>query len=323
MASNLRQTSGSIFSGNPITVSCRAMNISEEVFFHRVIFIVTVAGSTFNFPAQVQEEGGEVEMDISSALRAIFDNYQWSAETLVSPSATWKVTAHDEYFLNGELKVTDKVSLSGTECYPGGFSDYERIMNNVAIPMRFSRKPTNAPEVVEVGDSVCVPVTGNRPQSAIYTLSEEGLYSDINVYAKKIEKNERRMSIRFINKYGCLESISIPGAGKKKANYNVNQFVVALRERFDKPSHKYVKKEEDPEMWEFSSGPLTYEWQQWFLHEFLTAEHAWANINGKWIRINVFPEEEIEYFNKTKRDMYEVQFSIQFDINGHIGTLNK
>lgn len=291
------------------------MNIVKPSF-HRMIFNVMAAGETLAFSSPVLTEGGEVEVDISSALRSVFDGYVWTPNTVTTPSATWTVEAYDEYMTDGEVKRSDKITLQGTATYPGGFSDYERITAQCALPRWFSRKPTSSPEIVAVGETVCLPATGNRPQSRIVTVTTEGMQTEVNAYAVPVDKNAPRLSLRFVNAFGCLESISVPRAYQRTATFTAQEHIMARQERFDTPSHVVVRKQGGTETWRCTSDPVDREWQQWFLHDLLMAEQVWVNISGTWIRVHIIPEEEITYRDETKSDMYLVTFGLRFDING-------
>lgn len=315
MPTNLRITSGSIFADNPITIAGTAASI-DKTAFHRVVFDVTVNGEVLTSSIPVITEGGQVEIDISSALRAILDSTERTPTDTSVPAVSWSVHAYDEWMKEGQVLKDSEANLSGTTVYAGAFSDYERITGNTSLPRRFSRKPSSLPEIVCVGDTVCVPATGSVPQSQLITVSKPGKQDNINVFAIPVDASEQRMTIHFINSYGCLESISVPRSFKRQSDYVTTTHVKAKQERFDNPSHAVVRKQQDRETWQFTSGPIDEQWQQWFLHDFLMAEDAWLNISNSWVRIHIIPEETITYLDKTNNNVLEVLFSAQFDING-------
>ena len=117
MASYLRVVEGSIFNGNPITFAVNPLKIEGSApAFHRMVFDVKCGISGGNYETirltepVLTEDGAEVMVDISSALRSFRDSYQYSPEPGVMPVVKFNVSAYDEYMINGNPGQSQPVS---------------------------------------------------------------------------------------------------------------------------------------------------------------------------------------------------------------------
>jgi len=109
MASGLNIEGASPLIGSPITYKVRAATISGSVAFHRVKLTVHAAldgdtaytDLTLSSPA---ESGEWLHFDISSALRAVADRYEYTYTPPASyPRVRYTLSACDEYMQNGEV----------------------------------------------------------------------------------------------------------------------------------------------------------------------------------------------------------------------------
>lgn len=354
MAKNIKLTSGSIFNGNPITFTVEPLVVTgtdsdgNTVYpsFHRIIFEVTCgmddnsSGSyetiKMSSPVEQEKSGTVVQIDISSALRIFRDSYEYTPNAVTYPFVSFNVKAYDEYMLNGEVK-TD----IGAVYYPssstylrtlfGGFSDFERLISGVTRDASdLSRKPTATPQIVTQGDTFAYTPSYSSsqsissssslvpPTSVITTISQEGeqTIGGQSIYALPSTEANKRTTFRFINGFGVLESISIPKAYSKKLSVTSTSYAVAKQETFNSFSRASVKKQNDQESWLFVTDPLTEEWLQWYLHEFLMSEHIWMEVKDTWVPCTIIPDEDITFLDKTQYSMYSVSFTVQLDING-------
>ena len=164
MAAALVIIEGTVFNGNPITFSVLPLKIEGSTpAFHRMVFEVKCGISGGNYETirltelVLTEDGAEVMVDISSALRSFRDSYQYSPEPGVMPVVKFNVSAYDEYMINGNPGQTEPISyLPGSNVKQtlfGGFSGYERLTaeNNTMPVSRLTRKPTTAPQLNCVG----------------------------------------------------------------------------------------------------------------------------------------------------------------------------
>ena len=241
----------------------------------------------------------------------------------------------------------------GTEiCYfyalQGAFSDFERLVNgsdNRADISYWTRKPQSVPEVVFCGEQYVRPIDFTAqlsfdhasedvppqfingapvggPKSVAHNVgTTEGalVLGGASVYA--IKKPQDGYVVRFINGLGCLESLHVRTLPKKTVPINTEKYVISRQETFGKFSRGLAVKSGNREEWRMSSGPLDEAWASWYLHEFLPAESCWVkatapNNSVVWLPVHVIPEETMTLVDRTKTDPYEIQFTLQMDIEG-------
>ena len=342
MAAALVIIEGTVFNGNPITFSVLPLKIEGSTpAFHRMVFEVKCGISGGNYETirltepVLTEDGAEVMVDISSALRSFRDSYQYSPEPGVMPVVKFNVSAYDEYMINGNPGQTEPISyLPGSNVKQtlfGGFSDYDRLTaeNNTMPVSRLTRKPTTTPQLACVGETVIYVAPYNpaidifsskwdAPEANAFTITKEGLQTvgDISIFAMPQSEAVRRTEFRFINSFGVLESISVPRVYSKKLNITSTSYIVTRRETLRSFSREAVRKQNNQESWDFQTDPLDEAWLAWYLHEFLMSEHTWINIKGKFLPCTIIAEEEITFQDETKQEMHSVSFTAKLDFCG-------
>ena len=342
MAAALVIIEGTVFNSNPITSSVLPLKIEGSTpAFHRMVFEVKCGISGGNYETirltepVLTEDGAEVMVDISSALRSFRDSYQYSPEPGVMPVVKFNVSAYDEYMINGNPGQTEPISyLPGSNVKQtlfGGFSDYDRLTaeNNTMPVSRLTRKPTTTPQLACVGETVIYVAPYNpaidifsskwdAPEANAFTITKEGLQTvgDISIFAMPQSEAVRRTEFRFINSFGVLESISVPRVYSKKLNITSTSYIVTRRETLRSFSREAVRKQNNQESWDFQTDPLDEAWLAWYLHEFLMSEHTWINIKGKFLPCTIIAEEEITFQDETKQEMHSVSFTAKLDFCG-------
>lgn len=342
MAAALVIIEGTVFNGNPITFSVLPLKIEGSTpAFHRMVFEVKcgISGGSYETIRLTEpvltEDGAEVMVDISSALRSFRDSYKYSPEPGVMPVVKFNVSAYDEYMINGNPGQTEPISyLPGSNVKQtlfGGFSDYDRLTaeNNTMPVSRLTRKPTTTPQLACVGETVIYVAPYNpaidifsskwdAPEAKAFTITKEGLQTvgDISVFALPQSEAIRRTEFRFINSFGVLESISVPRVYSKKLGITATNYTVTRRETLRSFSREAVRKQNNQESWNFQTDPLDEAWLAWYLHEFLMSEHTWININGKFLPCTIIADEEITFQDETKQEMHSVSFTAKLDFRG-------
>ena len=344
MAAYLKLVDGSIFNGNPITFAVTPLKIEGSTpSFHRMVFEVKcgMSGISGNYETirltepVLAEDGTEVTVDISSALRTFRDSYEYSPEPGVMPVVKFNVSAYDEYMVNGNPGQTEPIFyLSGDEVKQtifGGFSDYDRLTAATeAMPVsRMTRKPATTPQLACVGETIIyvdpyspavdfLTPTWDAPEAKAFTITNEGQQTigDISVFAMPQSEASHRTEFRFINSFGVLESFSVPRVYSKKLGITATSYTVTRRETLRSFSREAVRKQNNQESWDFQTDPLDEAWLAWYLHEFLMAEHTWINIDGKFLPCIITVEDEITFDDKTKETMHSVSFTAKLDFHG-------
>lgn len=346
MAQKINLTSGSVFAGNPITFTITP-SVATKPSFHRVIVEVHFDDGTGSYETNkltipVTTEGRDVSLDISSALRIPLDNYEYTAIPTTYPVVSWYIKAYDEYMDNngevhtnvGEVYYPQKPVSGGStnlRCIAGAFSDIERLKSGVTKAVTLlSCKPTATHEIAVVGESFIYPVSYSAaqnlassssltaPASREQEITKKGAQSIQGhpIYALPSSEAENRTTFRFINRFGCLESISVPKSYSQKMSVESTQYTKSIQETFNQFSRAAIKKQNDRESWLYQSDPLTKEWQQWYLHEFLMSEHVWLKANDTWLPCTISLEDEIAIKDETTKNMYSVSFTATLGING-------
>lgn len=348
MAKKITLTSGSVLAGNPITLTITPSVVTKPSF-HRVIVEVNFDDGTGSYETNkltipVTTEGRDVSLDISSAIRITLDSYEYTATPSTYPLVSWYVKAYDEYMdNNGKVHTnTDVVyypadgsknkGATNLRCIAGAFSDIERLKAGVTKAVTFlSCKPTDVPEVAVVGESFVYPVSYTEaqtlaasssltaPSSVEEEITAEGAQSIQGhpIYAIPSSEADNRTSFRFINRFGCMESISVPKSYSQKLNVETTEYTKSIQETFNQFSRSVINKKNDNESWLYQSDPLTENWLQWYLHEFLMSERVWLKIQDVWLPCTIAMEDEITIMDKTSKNMHAVSFTAKLGINGN------
>ena len=338
MASNLQLISGSPLIGSPIVYQVTAGSPVGDVTFQRVKLYVSAGLSTDGvmrrYPlSQPAQKGETVRIDISTALQAVADKYEYTAEPpTYYPYILFTLEACDEYMQNGQNSGdVGIVTNPGGRALMGSFSDLERLRAQQAgrNTTRFSRKPSGAAvEIVTVGETylraepmnVGIATIQNGPRMRQSTISGEGYHTlsvgseSIKVYA--VPASPDRYWLRFVNGLGVVESVSVESLVSEEVNYKVSEHVIARQELFNQVSRAAVIKQNDQERLKLSSGPVDRLWQQWYLHELLPTPAAWIWIDGLWIPCHIVPEETVSGISRADGKLLEVQFTVRLDISG-------
>ena len=339
MASNLQLISGSPLIGSPIVYQVKAGSPVGDVTFQRVKLYVSAGLSTDGvmrrYPlSQPAQKGETVRIDISSALQAVADKYEYTAEPPTNyPYILFALEACDEYMQNGQNSGdVGIVTNPGGRALMGSFSDLERLRAQQAgrNTTKFSRKPNGqaSVEIVTVGEtylraepmSVGIATIQNGPRMSQFAIAGEGLHTlsvgseSIKVYA--VPDSPDRYWLRFVNGLGVVESVSVASLISEEVNYKVSEYVVARQELFNQVSRGAVIKQNDQERLKLSSGPIDRLWQQWYLHELLPTPAAWIWIDGLWIPCHIVPEETVSGISRADGKLLEVQFTVRLDISG-------
>lgn len=348
MAQKINLTSGSVFAGNPITLTITP-SVATKPSFHRVIVEVNFDNGTGSYETNkltipVTTEGRDVSLDISSAIRIPLDSYAYAATPSTYPVVSWYVKAYDEYMdSNGKVHTnagevfypadgSKNAGSTDLRCIAGAFSDMERLKSGATKAVTIlSCKPTATHEIAVVGESFVYPVSYSAgqslaassslsaPASKEQSITKEGAQSIQGhpIYALPSTEAETRTTFRFINRFGCLESISVPKSYSQKLNVETTEYTKSIQETFNQFSRSAIKKQNDRESWLYQSDPLTEEWLQWYLHEFLMSEHVWMKVKGTWLPCTIAMEDEITIKDNTTQNMYSVSFTATLDINGN------
>lgn len=353
---------GSPLCGSPISIKVKAMSLpvpaGSVLTFHRVMVEVKAGLSglsngeyiTQQFMAAV-ESGEVVEMDISSALRSVADNYEYTPDATTYPRIKFQVKAWDVYRIDGDVKDRqEEVILPDANQYYyallGKYNDLERIMaGSIKLVKDFCNKPSS-PQIVCVGENFAYTpsFTGNEGGSAVSSfkgysfndmpvgptsqtviITREG-YQNIGnttVYALSAIHLRDRFQFRFINHLGVLDSYSCYSLEEQGNDIVSEAKTLAERENFNTFSRGIMRKLSDKEWIKLTAGSLDRDWLDWLRHEFLMAEHVWLYVpftesTGTWLRCLIETEDSINAINRHTDTPLSLNIKVRLDINGTI-----
>lgn len=299
----------------------------SDATFQRVVAVVSVSETlgteieTFKF--SVPTKGGEdIPMDISSAVRAMADNHRYAADTLAYPSYQLQIDLYEEYLIDGVVRKVQGQGLSQSgRIYVGTLSDMERLTGE--RPPKWSRKPTASPQLAWTGSRMAVAgkatevvddtLVWTDPSAAERTVPN-GPNTTYNTYGT--DKPSDGYQLRFINSLGVHEDAFLQCLRTTEVDVETTRYVIARQETVTDFSRRMAVKKNDHEKWKMSSGPVDAVWQQWYLHEVLMARWAWLLVGSRWVPVHIIPEETVNGMDRQKASLLEVQFTIEFDING-------
>lgn len=361
MAQHIILTSGSILNGSPITLSVKPNIISGELSFHRIILEIK-CGMTevesgdyeiikMSSPVEA-EDGKDVTIDISSALRTFRDSYEYTPTPSTYPIVKFNIKTYDEYMIKGEVRQTSPIYYPQNpedlpadrrdEAYMrtlfGKFPDIIRLTTTTGYKTltTLTQKPKTTPQIVAIGETLAYTppydteqqLIGSHtliaPQSKATEVKKEGLQTlgYQTIYALPSTEAINRQVFRFINTFGVLESISTPSAYSKNLNIKSTPYILARQETFNQFSRSAIRKHSNNESWHFKTDPLDESWIRWYLHEFLMSEYIWIAITPTsttetiWLPCTITPEEDITFIDHTKTSEYTLTFTAKFDLNG-------
>ncbi len=339
MAKLLKFNSGGAFAKSPIIYDVTAETLTGNITFHLVKMKVTAtisnAPTATEYQMEQNTDEGEIHsFNISSALSALIDNYEF---TVIPPAEypyiQFHISVWDEYMKDGQLyENVAPINDNGGFALFGSFSDYERYVSDITRTITaMSSKPTSTPEIVEAGEIFIKPKAMNGatilnitagPQSIQYpitidTNNPKGLRTidGISVYVRNPSVD--RFHFRFINRFGVMESIAVNSLVSISTSITSTKSTLAQRNVFNDVARGYVRKANDIEEWKLSSGPIDKNWQQWYIHEFIMSSWIWIYYRDTWVRCHIKPGETVTGYNGYDGNPLSIEFSVELDITGY------
>ena len=191
MAKKIEFLSGSPLIGNPLVLSVTPSTHKSTYNFHRTqlkVFarLIVPGGDSdeeeqeFKFSTAVDATTTKVQFDVSSALRAVADRYQYDATPPQQyPYVKFRVAAADDWMIDGRLYENqdrqkwpaEDVTISGhtytfyAYAFMGKFTDMERLQASGEDTQQLdvmTCKPTEGMEVVHQNCTIVYPVAFQR-----------------------------------------------------------------------------------------------------------------------------------------------------------------
>ncbi len=342
------------FAGSPVVIDIEGLEWSKNgqevtspftVVRVEVIYNGNVVG---NFKV---DTGGQtsISFDISSALRAIWADYDFSAEIPAANlsdkqifSRTYRdysLVVYTEYIdsQDGQFTSPNSGEFTGGKCGIGWLTEWERydIGNKENADMSYwqhrnkrngdaSTKPTSSPERVGK-DSITswVDVGNNGTKSVFYPSSRGNGVSDnaANDYTDHaplvLRDNIAYIDFLFVNRRGAVETCS--GQPLEQMDIEVETHSYA---RIERPAFKPTRtlmsiSKGGRRSWLMSSGLQTREWAEWWTMEFLQAKRWWMLYEGKYVPVIVEPaKKSVTIYDRSKQEMSHVDFTVTLAVEG-------
>lgn len=345
MAKSITIESGSILIGNPICVGVVSENVGSKATFHRVKLTVEailsseLEGEIFELSATAGDSE-TIVFDVSDALRTAARKYRFAPVTAKTtfPFIKYKLSAHDEYMIDGILK--EKVGVreyaSTLNALMGAFTDIERYLSgNTKTLNAFSRKPEDG-EVCSSDETVVYPIGGNYGYTVSSTLTEGPSVGVVSLRGKSgmqqiggrnvyVDPNaENRIQFQFVNGLGVIESVSAETLETLSTEGSNENYSITAPSGFGSVNRLFVRKSGRRPTFKCSTGNISKEWAVWWHDEFLGSdnfrrmlpESCWVKISGHWIPCAVYTEEDLTIFDRTKSDMIHIDFTVALSIDG-------
>lgn len=340
----------SYFSGSPVVIDITGLAWPNNpaspftVVKLEVIYNDRVVG-TF------REDTGNstsISFDISSALRAIWSDYDFSNEVAAATSAKKKtdevrciLRAKRSYSLricteyiatDGVFTTSGGVAFTGGQCIIGSMTEMER--SKVTDPaygdlsafehtgLRYgdaSTKPVSSPEFVG-SDSITswVDVTFDNTTSQYYADTAAQVNDTTTNHAPIVARDTIPYTdFLFVNRRGAvetcsarmLEALSIGVEAKQYARVGTPSFI---------PSRSIMAiTSGGRRSWAMSSGHQTREWAEWWTLEFLMAERHWMWYDGAFVPVTVTPaKKDTGIYDRAKQQMPSVDFTVTLALEG-------
>ena len=240
---------------------------------------------------------------------------------------------------------------------PGAYTDLQRLLKPEDTESFLGREKilSNKPdfEAIPVGGKLVVPMfCVNRRFETVYmdTTLGKNAVGNHNLYANQVswttltipettEQGEHSLLwagmdvppfffyavpeqpyaayFEFVNRLGAVESIYTYGRAVRKSSIKSERQVRKHSTSF-RPNARYVKRVLlEGESLEFSTGPVSREWAQWFVSEFFASEHTWmySEKAGCMVPVIIECEEDMEVFNETESEVLDLKFTVTRCIN--------
>lgn len=314
-------------SGLPIIYTARA-DARTGASFHRILLTVTVSSSDgrsdifqFSTPTSGDED---VDFDISSAIRALADGYQYEANILTYPTYSFTIDVREEWMVDGDIRsAAGGQATQGNHVYHGRISDYSRLYSQ--WPKVWSTRPVTSPMIAFTGSTLIVP----GPAVTVYPSWTAPAVSTVTVAAGPssvggdaalpifgIPAPRDGYELRFINSLGVHENVFLASLPTTEATIQTDRYVIARQETLTAFSRGTTRKHSNHRRYHLIAGPLDQEWQQWYIDEVLMTRWAWLRIGTHYIPCHVLPEDTIQALDRQKGSILTVPITVELDIEG-------
>ena len=292
------------------------------------------------------DTGGQttMEFDISTALKAIWSDYDFSTEVyyvntdqnMYSRAArAYKIKAYSEYMdTDGELVTATSGEIEAGKCVMGGWTEWERsvirwdtegdvgyadgsnLRNGDA-----STKPVSSPERVG-SESITswTDVSASGTQSYFWPATSSGSPDSVSPHAPIVIRDSIPYAdFLFVNRRGALETCSALVKEQMQITKETKQYARAERPTFAPSRTLMAIGTDGRRSWQMSSGKQTRDWVEWWTMEFLGGRRRlwWMKYKGSYVPVIVEPAKKTTtVYDRSKQNLESVEFTVTLALEG-------
>ena len=315
------------FADAPVIINISGLQWPASSPFNIVRVYVNYGGKRVGDFHQDTGRQSSIEFNIQSALRAIWSDYDYTAEVAKAQAATtatsvaaqeqsramrsYSLEIFTEYLASddgGVFTTTQCTDASGNtiipggQCLIGGMTEMERslIANKEDADVSHlehsnqrngdaSTKPTSSPEIVgEDSITSWTDVQEGATRSLFYPSKAITAEDGQSAHAPIVLRDSRPyVDFLFVNRRGAVETCS--GMMEEDMNITVEtqQYARVGRPTFKPERSLMAVASGGRRSWGMSSGYQTRDWAEWWTLEFLMAKQWWMLYKGRYVPVIV------------------------------------
>ena len=297
----------------------------------------------------------DIDIDISSALKTIWSEYDFSDELLAAkqaadntrstitalrPARQYKLRCHTEYIdsIDGTYTKSEYIECIGGYCALGGFTELERHLmddGDWSIAALYATNPRN-------GDASTKPRSTPELVGSDSITSWVGSGADGNTVAAKcvfygpdvqpapddnfnwnshapmvLRDTQPYIDFLFVNRRGALETCSARMLESMSIPVSTQRYNRTGAPSFRPDPSGFDIAEAGRRTWSMSSGYQTREWAEWWVQEFLPARMRWMRYNGVFLPVSVEPaKKQTVIYDSSKQQHPSVEFTVTLLLAG-------
>lgn len=301
------------------------------------------------------DTGGQtsISFDISSALRAIWSDYTFSTEVAAAQNQTsasrrfrsYSLKVYTEYLdsTDGEYTTTESDEITGGQCAIGHLTEWERsaVSSDEAADASYwentnprngdaSTKPRTSPERVgSTSITSWTDVSNEGTQSVFYpptAASGKGSADSYGVHPPLVLRDSQPYTdFLFLNRRGAVETCSALTMEAMSITAETQKYSLTKRPSFRPTRSLTAIGTDGRRSWQMSSGPVTREWAEWWITEFLGGRRKqwWMLWQGpgldtpRYVPVIVEPaKKQTSVYDRARQQMPHVDFTVTLALEG-------
>ena len=330
------------FAGSPVVIDISNLQWPEKTPFAICLVEVVYNGQVVGQFKQDTNKQASTTFEISSALRAIWADYDFSAEvsaaqrvgdTGIRAYRPYSLVVYTEYISDDDVfTTTTSGTISGGRCAIGRMTEWERstVGDQVNADVSYrehrnlrngdaSTKPTESPERVGLTSITSwVDVQNNGTRSVFYPANTTPSGDSQTAHAPVVMRDTLPYTdFLFVNRRGAVETCSALMLEALNVDVETKQYNRVERPRFIPSRSLMAISEGGRKSWLMSSGYQTREWAEWWTMEFLMSRQWWMKYQGIYVPVTVEPAKKSNtIYDHSKQQMPSVEFTVTKALEG-------